>query len=140
MCHISSFDVANHFWSASLGLLPPANEVCEVYVFTPVCHSVHRGEVSRPRPSGDVGGSGREVGVSRPRPMGEVWGGGVWPGGPGPHPRRVSRPRPRGCIPACTEADTPQQTPTAAAVRILLECILVVYDVGQSSKVMDKNH
>ena len=24
-------------------LLPPANEVCEGYVFTPVCHSVHRG-------------------------------------------------------------------------------------------------
>ena len=23
--------------------LPPANEVCESYVFTPVCHSVHRG-------------------------------------------------------------------------------------------------
>ena len=26
-------------------LLPPANEVCEGYVFTPVCHSVHRGGV-----------------------------------------------------------------------------------------------
>ena len=25
--------------------LPPANEVCEGYVFTPVCHSVHRGLV-----------------------------------------------------------------------------------------------
>ena len=24
--------------------LPPANEVCEGYVFTPVCHSVYRGE------------------------------------------------------------------------------------------------
>ena len=24
--------------------LPPANEVCEGYVFTGVCHSVHRGE------------------------------------------------------------------------------------------------
>ena len=24
-------------------LLPPANEVCEGYVFTGVCHSVHRG-------------------------------------------------------------------------------------------------
>ena len=23
--------------------LPPANEICEVYVFTPVCHSVHGG-------------------------------------------------------------------------------------------------
>ena len=26
--------------------LPPANEVCEGYVFTPVCHSVHRGGVT----------------------------------------------------------------------------------------------
>ena len=26
-------------------LLPPANEVCEGYVFTRVCHSVHRGGV-----------------------------------------------------------------------------------------------
>ena len=26
-------------------LLPPANKVCEGYVFTPVCHSVHRGDV-----------------------------------------------------------------------------------------------
>ena len=26
-------------------LLPPANEVCEGYVFTPVCHSVHRGRL-----------------------------------------------------------------------------------------------
>ena len=25
-------------------LLPPANEVCEGYVFTPVCHSVHGGK------------------------------------------------------------------------------------------------
>ena len=24
--------------------LPPANEVCECYIFTPVCHSVHSGE------------------------------------------------------------------------------------------------
>ena len=29
-------DLLNH-------LLPPANEVCEGYVFTGVCHSVHRG-------------------------------------------------------------------------------------------------
>ena len=29
------------YWNAFL--LPPANEVCEGYVFTGVCHSVHRG-------------------------------------------------------------------------------------------------
>ena len=93
--------------------LPPANEVCEGYVFTPVCHSVHRGECLGPGPGGRLGG---------------LAGGG---GGPGPHPGGVSRPRPGGvqaqaqgwcpgqgpgeCIPACTEADTPlQQTATAA--------------------------
>ena len=76
-------------WKHSL--LPPANEVCEGYVFTRVCHSVHRG-------------------VSRPRPRVEV--GAVWLGGcPGPHP---GGPGGRGCIPACTETDIPQQTATAA--------------------------
>ena len=72
--------------------LPPANEVCEGYVFTRVCHTVHRGEVSRPTPRGEVGGlaGGR---VSRSTPGG--WG--VWLGSP----------RPGECIPACTEADTP---------------------------------
>ena len=46
----------------------------------------------------------------------------AWEGTPGPHPgvsrptpgERVSRPRPRECIPACTDADTPQQPATAA--------------------------
>ena len=64
---------------------------------------------------------------------------------PGPHPggslrglaRGVSRPTPRGgglqvhtqgCIPACTEADTypPCRWLLLRAVRILLQCILVV--------------
>ena len=40
-----------------LGVLPPANEVCESYVFTPVCHSVHGGGVSRQRPRVEVRGS-----------------------------------------------------------------------------------
>ena len=152
-----------------------------------VSHSVYRGGMSRPRPRGEVGGSGR--GVSRPRPRGEVrwsgWGGCLGPGpggrlgglvggclgpdpggrlgglagggvqahtwrggcpgpylwgcpGPGgvqaqgmsrPTPRRVSRPTSGGwgfeghpglgcpgggCVPACTKADTPQQTATVA--------------------------
>ena len=37
-------------------LLPPPNEVCEGYVFTRVCHSVHRGEAC-------VAGWGVRVGV-----------------------------------------------------------------------------
>ena len=58
-------------------------------------------------------------GVSRPTPGG-VLQAHTWGGSPGPHP---------GGIPACTEADTPapQQMATAAAVRILLECILVKF-------------
>ena len=86
-------------------LLPSANEVCEGYVFTCVCHSVHRGGLQAQTwgevgglaggspdadPGGRLGGlAGR--GVSRPRPGG-------------------SRPRPVGggrFIPACIEADTP---------------------------------
>ena len=78
--------------------------------------------MSRPRPKGEVGGSGWEVlrstpggvqahnrGVSRPRP-----------GGVQAHNRGISRPRPGGVqaqgdyIPACTGADTPQQKATAA--------------------------
>ena len=61
-------------------LLPPANEVCAGYVFTRVCHSVHRGG-SRPRL--EVKGSGQGWGVC------------------------VCRPSPGGCMPACTEADPP---------------------------------
>ena len=85
-----------------------------------VKNSVHRG-VSRPRPRGNVRGLAR--GCQGPDPGG---GWGVWLGGgvvsrptprgcPGTHlggggsrptPRGESRPRPRVCIPACTEADT----------------------------------
>ena len=72
--------------------------------------------------------------MSRPRPRGEVGGcPGSHPAGPGPHlervfrpiPGGVSRPRPKGCIPACTEADTPCRRLLLRAVRILLECIVV---------------
>ena len=35
-------------------LLPPANEVCEGYVFTGVCHSVHSGGGMRVAPGGHV--------------------------------------------------------------------------------------
>ena len=36
---------AEHKLQGGANLLPPANEVCEGYVFTPVSHSVHRGGV-----------------------------------------------------------------------------------------------
>ena len=75
--------------------LPPANEVCEGYVFTRVCHSVHSGEgevegsswgeVSRPTLRGRL--KGLAWGVSRPTPGGRLRG--LVGGG-------VSRPTPRG--------------------------------------------
>ena len=62
--------------------------------------------------------------------------GGVWPGGsPGPHPGwklmglawGPGGPTPWGVgIPACTEADYPSRRLLLRAVRILLECILVL--------------
>ena len=78
--------------SQSKVFLPPANEVCEGYVFTPVCHSVHRagcqglgggwgvslwGGVSRPRPKGRLGDLAGGGVVSRPRPGGSPGTGGV---------------------------------------------------------------
>ena len=115
-------------------LLPPANEVYEGYVFTPVRQSFCSQGMS---PGSHPGGG---------------WG--VWLGGgsPGPHPGGgggVSRPTPWGvprptpggggvpgpglggvCVPACTEADPPHTHTHSRqlllrAVPILLECILV---------------
>ena len=65
--------------------------------------------VSRPTPGGSL--QVHTQMVSRPRPGG---GGGL----PGPHPG--------WCIPACTEADHPSWWLLLWAVRILLECILVL--------------
>ena len=111
--------------------LPPANEVCEGYVFTRVCQSFCSGGVSQhalqvvsqhvsrgvypsmpyrfpgPHPGRSLRGlpRGRE-GSPGPHP-------GVsrpTPGGsPGPHPGGTLGPHPWGCIPACTEADPPAE-------------------------------
>ena len=94
--------------------LPPATKLGQGNIFRSVCQEFC------PQ-LGD--------GVSRQQTQGGRWG--VWLGGVqaqtqgeagglaggGFRPTRgvvVSRPRARGCIPACTEADTPQQTATAA--------------------------
>ena len=87
-------------------LLPPANEVCESYVFTPVCHSVHRG-----------GGL--------PQCMLECT---------SPPNTRGRTPRDKRQTPSRPEADPPWNqcilgdTGNKRAVRILLECILVYRD------------
>ena len=70
--------------SYALNLLLPANEVCEGYVFTPVCQSFFSQGVSRATPKGEVEGSGQGVG-SPGIHLGGGWE--VWPGGsPGPCP------------------------------------------------------
>ena len=87
--------------------------------------SQHALQVSRPTPGGKLRGLAWG-GVSRPTPRmgssGPHLGGGLWAhtqgGSPGPH---------LGGIPACTEADTPSSRRLLLrAVRILLECILVL--------------
>ena len=59
-----------------MSLLPPANEVAEGYVFTPVCHSVHGGGHAWHR---GVHGRGVLGGVSVSGPMFLL--GGLCPGG-----------------------------------------------------------
>ena len=88
--------------------LPPANEVCEGYVFTRVCLS--------------TGGIPVCLAGGIPACLAGLQEGGVYPSMPcrfpGPHPVRSLRglaggspdPHPEGCIPACTEADP---SPTA---------------------------
>ena len=109
-------------------LLPPANKDCEGYIFTRVCLST--GGVFRPTVRGEVEGSG--WGSSGPHPgdsPGPHLGGlqvPTWGMSPGPHPRGSPGPH-QGGIPACTEADSPNRQLLLRAVRILLECILVLF-------------
>ena len=113
-----------------------------MFLHLSVSHSVHREGGLGPGPGGRLGGLAGGM-VSRPRPMGEVEGSGwgsrlTLGGGVQTHTQGVSRPTPRrgvqahtqggpgpglggmpsprGCIPTCTETDTPpppQQTATA---------------------------
>ena len=64
-------------------LLPPANEVCEGYVFTPVCQSFCSwGGSPGPHPRGRLGGL--VGGGLQAHTQGAGWG--VWLGLAGPHP------------------------------------------------------
>ena len=93
-------------------LLPPANEVCEGYVFTHVCHSVHGGGwypnmPCRWYPSMPCNWSpGGLQAHTQGGLQAQTLGGGLKAqtgGSPGPHLGRGGR----LCIPACTEADPP---------------------------------
>ena len=85
--------------------------------------SQHALPVSRPTPRGELeglagGSSGLYLGGGKLRSL-------AW-GVSRPTPWGISRPTPWGCIPACTEADPPPRWLLLRAVRILLECILVL--------------
>ena len=84
----------------------------EGYIFTRVCLSTgggvvsqHALQVSRPTPKGELEGSGRS-GLQTHTQEGGLQAH-TWRGSPGQHLEGVSRPTPRGCIPACTEAAPP---------------------------------
>ena len=93
--------------------LPPANEVCEGYVFTRVCTSVHRGEYLGRYPHRDQ--------VHPPPP------------GPGTSPLGPSTPPGTRYTPPTLDQAHPREqcmlgdTDNKRAVRILLECILVLF-------------
>ena len=91
--------------------------------------SQHALQVSRPTPRGELEGSGLWGGLQA-HTQGEVEGSGLWEGSPGPHQGGGGglQVHTQGCIPACTEADThpPCRWLLLRAVRILLQCILVV--------------
>ena len=123
-----------HFYNRLNTLLPPANVVCESYVFTGVCLST--GGISQ---QGDPweGGTPRHGDPPAGRPP--------WQGDPpegGPPGRKTPPPPtleggtpwqgdpPAGRPPPGREIPTPPRTatgthPTGREVRILLECILV---------------
>ena len=91
----------------SLEFLPPANEVCESYVFTPVCHSVHRRAVCLSAcwdtPPWEQTPPGADTTQGQTPPRADT------PGGQTSH------------LAQCMLGDTGNKR----VVRILLECILV---------------
>ena len=97
----SQLHMRNWKWPENI-CLPPANEVCEGYVFTCVCHSVHSGGGGVP---GQVPYLGRYISLGRYTPLGQV------------HPPGQSHPPGEQCM----LGDIGNKRP----VRILLECILV---------------
>ena len=116
-------------------------------IFTPVCHSVHRGGLPSRRPPGKEAPPGRETSLGRRHPPAREtplgWRHPPWQGDPPGrrHPRQGDPPGrrypPGGRHPLPWEGGTPpsRETPRKEsppprrlllrAVRILLECILV---------------
>ena len=97
-------------WSSIRQFLPPANEVCEGYVFTRVCHSVH----------GEEG-----VCLSARWNTTPLWSRHPPPEQTTPDPLLPSRSRHPPWSRPPWEQCTPGDTANKRAARILLECILV---------------
>ena len=107
--------------------LPPANVVCEGYVFTPVCHSVHRGGLHGCSQRGCAWLLGGDAWLLRGGMHGCSLGGHVWllPGGtymvaPGGHVWFFLGGGGEGGMHRIR-----RDTVNERAVRILLECILM---------------
>ena len=127
-------------------LLAPATKLGQGYVFTRVCDSVHGGVVSQHTLQVV---SQHTLQVVSQHALQQVYGGwwfpsmpcrcpGLHPGGKlrglalgglQPTPRGVSRPTPGGMVSQHALRQTPRQL-LLRAVRILLECILVMLDVS----------
>ena len=111
-----------------VGLLPPANEVCEGYDFTPVCHSVHRGCLG-PGPGGRLVGP---VGGVYTQTRGGGWGSGggmsrhaPWWGDVQAQAQGVQAQPWGGVSQHALRQTPPSRQLLLRAVRILLECIVV---------------
>ena len=145
----SSLDQCWFTYSHWSTLLPPANEVWGKVIISVVCvkNSVHKGGgwypsmhcrwyPSMPCSRGVISQHALQVSMRTPGGSWGVWlGGGLqahtWGAGgsPGPHPGGSPGPHPGGgCIPACTETDTP---PTATAAGGTyptgMHCCLFIY-------------
>ena len=105
------FTVSSDYYIPPSSYLPPVNGVCEGYVFTLVCHSVHG--VGGGIPACIAGGIPACLAGFQAHTPGGSWG--VWPGGLLSEGGTCSR----GC------GDAPSWRLLLRAVRILLECILV---------------
>ena len=105
--------------SSASSLLPPANKVCEGYVFTRVCLSTGRG--SPGQNPGEVEGSGWG-GLQAHKGGVDGSGGG---GSPSTHPGEVVS-RPGGVSQHALRQTPPSRRLLLRAVRIVLECILVL--------------
>ena len=127
MVHCRFLNALHRVGTIPPNILPPANDVCEGYVFACVCLS-GGGGIPACLAGLEGGVSQHALQVSRPVPREELEGS-AWGGGLQAHTRggevEGSRPTPRGRVSQHALRQTPPRRLLLGAVRILLECILV---------------